>query len=58
MRFPVYESLYFLNRNVQDILVILDEIKKSPGMPQKSLEAYKVELQYLRSMRRKTSWKL
>jgi len=49
MRFPVYESLYFLNRNIQDILVILEEIKKSPGMPQKSFEAYKVELQYLRS---------
>jgi len=49
MRFPVYESLYFLNRNVEDILVILEEIKKVPGMPQKSFEAYKVELQYLRS---------
>ena len=49
MRFPVYESLYFLNRNFQDILVILEEIKKSPGMPQKSFEAYQVEIQYLRS---------
>ncbi len=49
MRFPVYESLYFLNRNVQDILVILEEIKKSPGMPRKSFEAYQVEIQYLRS---------
>jgi hypothetical protein len=49
MRFHVYESLYFLNRNVQDILVILEGIKKSPGMPQKSFESYKVELEYLRS---------
>lgn len=49
MRFPVYESLYFLNRNVQDLLVILEEIKKSPGMPRKSFEAYQVEIQYLRS---------
>lgn len=49
MRFPVYESLYFLNRNVQDILVILEEIKKAPGMPKKSFEAYQVDIQYLRS---------
>jgi len=49
MRFPVYESLYFLNRNVEDILVILEEIKKSPGMPKNSFEAYQVEIQYLRS---------
>src|SRR5713101_3721257 len=49
MRFPVYESLYFLNRSVQDLLLILEEIKKSPGMPRKSFEAYQVEIQYLRS---------
>jgi len=49
MKFPVYESLYFLNRNVQDLLVILEEIKNSPGMPKKSFEAYQVEIQYLRS---------
>jgi len=49
MRFPVYESLYFLNRNVEDILVILEQIKKSPGMPKNSFEAYQVEIQYLRS---------
>lgn len=49
MRFPVYESLYFLNRNIQDLLVILEEIKKAPGMPKKAFDAYKVEIQYLRS---------
>jgi hypothetical protein len=49
MRFPVYEFLYFLNRNVQDVLGTLEEIKKSPGMPRKSFEAYQVEIQYLRS---------
>jgi hypothetical protein len=49
MRFPVYESLYFLNRNVQDLLVILEEIKQAPGMPKKAFDAYRVEIQYLRS---------
>src|SRR6266446_3739985 len=49
MRFPVYESLSSLNRNLQDILVILEEIKKAPGMPRQSFEAYEVEIQYLRS---------
>jgi len=48
MRFPVYESLSSLNRKLQDILVILEEIKKAPGMPRKSFEAYQVEIQYLR----------
>ncbi|SRR5258707_3233941 len=49
MRFPVYESLYFLNRNVQDLLVILEEIKKAPGIPKRSFDAYKVDIEYLRS---------
>jgi hypothetical protein len=49
MRFPVYESLYFLNRNVQDLLVILEEIEKAPGIPKRAFDAYKVEIQYLRS---------
>ena len=49
MRFPVYESLYFSNRNVQDILGILEEIKNAPGMPKKSFESYQVEIRYLRS---------
>lgn len=49
MRFPVYESLYFLNRNVEELIVILEEIKNSPGMPKKAFDAYKVEIQYLRS---------
>lgn len=49
MKFPVYESIYFLNRNIDDLLVILEEIKKCPGIPEKSFEAYKVDIQYLRS---------
>lgn len=49
MRFPVYESLYFLNRNVEELIVILEEIKNAPGMPKKVFDAYKVEIQYLRS---------
>jgi hypothetical protein len=49
MRFLVYESLYFLNRNIDDLLVVLEEIRKCPGMPERSFEAYKVEIQYLRS---------
>jgi hypothetical protein len=49
MRFPVYESLYFLNRNVQNILVILEELRKAPGMPKRAFDAYKVDIEYLRS---------
>ena len=49
MRFPIYESLYFLNRNFQDLVIILEEIKKAPGIPKKAFEAYNVEIQYLRS---------
>ena len=49
MRFPVYESLYFLNLNIQALLVILEEIKKAPGIPKRAFDAYSVEIQYLRS---------
>jgi len=49
MRFPIYESLYFLNRNIQDLVVILEEIEKAPGIPKRAFDAYKVEIQYLRS---------
>jgi len=49
MRFPVYESLYFLNRSIEHLMVILDEIEKAPGMPKKAFDGYKVDIQYLRS---------
>ena len=48
MRFPVYESLYILNRNIQALLVVLEEIKKAPGIPKRAFDAYSVEIQYLR----------
>jgi hypothetical protein len=45
----VYESLYLLNRIVQDLLVILEQIKKAPGMPKRAFDSYKVEIQFVRS---------
>src|SRR6266436_5327327 len=49
MRFPVYELLYTLNRNLQEIVGILEQIKTSPGIPRDKFEAYQVEIQHLRS---------
>ena len=49
MRFPIYESLYFLNRNIEDLVVILEEIKKAPGIPKSAFDAYRVDIEYLRS---------
>jgi len=49
MRFSVYESLYFLNRSIEDLIVILEEIKKAPGMPKRAFDAYRVDIEYLRS---------
>ena len=49
MRFPIYEFLYTLNRNLQEIVGILEQIKKSPGIPRDKFEAYQVEIQHLRS---------
>lgn len=49
MRFPIYEFLYSLNRDLQDVVGILEEIKKSPGIPRDKFEAYQVEIQHLRS---------
>ena len=49
MRFPIYESLYFLNRNIQDLVVILEEIKKAPGIRKRAFDAYRVDIEYLRS---------
>ena len=49
MRFPVYEILYVLNRNLQESVGILEQIKKSPGIPRDEFEAYQVEIQHLRS---------
>lgn len=49
MRFPIYEFLYTLNRNLQEIVGILEQIKKSPGIRSDKFEAYQVEIQHLRS---------
>lgn len=49
VKFRVYESLYFLNRNLHEIVGLLEQIKKSPGIPRQKFEAYQVEIQYLRS---------
>jgi hypothetical protein len=49
MKFPIYESLYFLNRSIEDLLVILEEMRKAPGMPKRAFDAYQVDLHYLRS---------
>jgi hypothetical protein len=43
----MYESLYVLNRSVQDHLLILERIRRVPGIAKKAFDAYKVELQYL-----------
>ncbi len=49
MRFPVYEYLYQLNRNLQETVEILEHIRKSPGMPRKQFHAYRVEIEHLRA---------
>jgi hypothetical protein len=49
MRFPIYESLYFLNRSIEDLLAILEKMSQAPGMPKRAFNAYRVDLDYLRS---------
>ncbi len=49
MRFPIYESLYVLNRSIEDLLAILDTMAQAPGMPKRAFNAYRVDLDYLRS---------
>src|SRR5712691_11404242 len=49
MRFPIYEYLYQLNRNLQETVEILEHIRKSPGINKKQLHAYRVEIEHLRA---------
>jgi hypothetical protein len=49
VRFPVYEYLYQLNRNLQETVEILEHIRKSPGINKKQFHAYQVEIEHLRS---------
>ncbi len=49
MRFPIYEYLYQLNRNLQETVDILEHIRKSPGINKKRFHAYQVEIEHLRA---------
>ncbi len=49
MRFPIYEYLYQLNRNLQETVEILERIRKSPGIHKKQFHAYWVEIEHLRA---------
>lgn len=49
MRFPIYEHLYQLNRNLHETVEILERIRKSPGMKKKQFHAYQVEIEHLRA---------
>ena len=49
MRFPIYEYLYQLNRNLHETVEILEHIRKSPGINKKQFHAYQVEIEHLRA---------
>ncbi len=49
MRFPIYEYLYQLNRNLEETVEILEHIRKSPGINKKQFHAYQVEIEHLRA---------
>jgi hypothetical protein len=49
MRFPIYEYLYQLNRNLHETVEILEHIRKSPGIDKKQFHAYQVEIEHLRA---------
>jgi len=49
MRFPIYESLYLLNRNLQETIDLLDHIQRCPHMAKGKFKAYQVEIECLRS---------
>jgi hypothetical protein len=49
MRFPIYEYLYQLNRNLHETAEILQHIRKSPGINKKQFRAYQVEIEHLRA---------
>jgi len=40
MRFPIYEFLYLLNRNLQETVDLLDQIQKSPRMTRQKFKAF------------------
>jgi hypothetical protein len=49
MRFPIYELLYLLNRNLQETRDLLDRIQKSPRMAKDKFKAYQAEVECLRA---------
>src|SRR5690242_14265788 len=49
MRFPIYELLYLLNRNLQETHDLLDRIQKTPRITKNKFKAYLTEVEYLRS---------
>jgi hypothetical protein len=49
MRFPIYEYLYQLNRNLQETVEILERIRKLPRIDRKKFQAYQVEIEFLRA---------
>lgn len=49
MRFPIYEYLFQLNRNLHETVEILEHIRKSPGVNKKQFHAYQVEIEHLRA---------
>src|SRR5882672_7186695 len=49
MRFPIYEHLYQLNRNLQETVEVLERIRKLPRVDKKKFHAYQVEIELLRA---------
>src|SRR5229473_2181536 len=49
MRYPIYEYLYELNRNLRETVEILERIRKSPGMREKPFKHHQVEIEHLRA---------
>lgn len=49
MRYPIYELLYLLNRNLQETRDLLDRIQKSPRLTKDKFKAYLTEVEYLRA---------
>ena len=49
MRYPIYELLYLLNRNLQETRDLLDRIQKSPRITKDKFKAYLTDVEYLRA---------
>ncbi len=49
MRFPIYELLYLLNRNLQETHELLGRIQKSPRITKDKFKAYLTDVEYLRA---------